>query len=215
MKSLSQELTEPIQDDNPFELVQKLGDCYTSVGQYEQAQEQYEQAAQMAPDEPGPYIGLGVIAFQNDQIEQADLLFRVAVRLAPNNTKAVTGLAMVHQKQGHFQEAFQWYMKSLELDINNLTAILGLFQSSCQMGSFSEVTHYLEVYIQNHPNDTAVLFTLGALYAKDSEFLKAKCVLDRLIELDPQNTDAESLLDEVQYHLARNASLIQAIETSA
>ncbi len=42
-----------------YEALRELGDCYTSVGKYSQAQHCYEKAATLGPDEPGPYIGLG------------------------------------------------------------------------------------------------------------------------------------------------------------
>ncbi len=52
-----------------YEVLQELGDCYTSVGNYAQAQHCYEKAASMGPDEPGPYVGLGVIALQKNLLD--------------------------------------------------------------------------------------------------------------------------------------------------
>ena len=78
-----------------YEVLQELGDCYTTVGRYEQAQHYYEKAASLGPDEPGPYVGLGVIALQKNQLEDAEIAFRVACRLATDCAKAYTGLAMV------------------------------------------------------------------------------------------------------------------------
>ncbi len=46
-----------------YDVVKELGDCYASVGNFREAQKCYEKAASLAPDEAGPYIGIGVIAF--------------------------------------------------------------------------------------------------------------------------------------------------------
>ena len=48
--------------DSQYETLQELGNCYASVGQYAQAQTCYEKTAILGPDEPGPYVGLGVVA---------------------------------------------------------------------------------------------------------------------------------------------------------
>jgi Flp pilus assembly protein TadD len=184
-----------------YEVLRELGDCYTSVGNYDQAQRCYERAASLGPDEPGPYVGLGVAALQRGQLDDAEIAFRVACRLDPDCAKAYTGMAMVAQQRREFQPAFDLYMKSLELDTDNITALLGLFQVSCEMASFARVIHYLEVYLEMHPGDTAVMFALAALYHKDGRAEDARNMLLSLLALEPGNRDAGSLLEEVEHTL--------------
>ena len=128
-----------------YEVLQELGDCYSSVGNHAQAQQHYEKAAVLAPDEAGPYLGLGVVALQQDQLDDAEIAFRIACRLDANCAKAYVGLGLAAQQRADYKKAFEMYLKCLELDTDNLIAILGLFQTSCQMGSFAKVTHYLKV----------------------------------------------------------------------
>jgi tetratricopeptide (TPR) repeat protein len=186
-----------------YELLQQLGDCHTSVGSYEQARQYYEKAATVNPDEPGPYVGLGVIALQKDLLDDARIAFRVACRLDPNCSKAYAGLAMAAQQSGDYKSAFDMYLKSLELDVDNLTALLGLFQASCQMGSFAKVIHYLRAYLGMHPGDTAVMFSLAALYMRDDQLGQSRELLLDLLALEPANKDAIGLLEEVEHKLAK------------
>ncbi|MBN2133948.1 MAG: tetratricopeptide repeat protein [Sedimentisphaerales bacterium] len=185
-----------------YEVLREMGDCYTSVGDYGQAQRCYEKAASLGPDEPGPYVGLGVAALQKDQLDEAEIAFRVACRLDANCAKAHAGLAMVAQRRQDYPQAFDLYMKSLELDTDNISVLLGLFQVSCEMGSFAKVIYYLEVYLQMHPGDTSVLFALAALYLKDSRPEQARNTLLNLLALEPTNRDAANLLEEVEHNLA-------------
>ncbi len=185
-----------------YEVLRELGDCYTSVGNYSQAHRCYEKAASLGPDEPGPYVGLGVAALQCGKLEDAEIAFRVACRLDPDCAKAYAGMAMVAQQRGKHAESFDLYMKSLELDTDNITALLGLFQVSCEMGSFAKVIYYLEVYLQMHPGDTAVMFALAALYLKDVRPERARDTLQDLLALDSANQDAVNLLEEVEHSLA-------------
>jgi len=186
-----------------YEVLQELGDCYTSVGNYTQAQQYYEKAAVLAPDEPNPYVGLGVVALQKNLLDDAEIAFRVACRLDANCAKAYTGFAMVAQQRADYKRAFEMYLKSLELDTDNLIALLGLFQTSCQMGSFAKVIYYLEVYLNMHPGDTSVMFPLAALYMKDGKLKESKKILLDLLTLDKSHKDAANLLEEVEHGLAQ------------
>jgi len=186
-----------------YEVLQELGDCYTSVGNYAQAQQYYEKAAVLSPDEAGPYVGLGVVALQKNLLDDAEIAFRVACRLDVNCAKAYTGFAMIAQQRADYKQAFEMYLKSLELDTDNLIALLGLFQTSCQMGSFAKVIHYLEVYLDMHPGDTSVMFPLASLYMKDGRFEESKKILLDLLTLDENHKDAANLLEEVEHSLAQ------------
>ena len=196
--------TEQQQDSTQhYEVLQELGDCYTSVGNYAEAQKCYEKAASLGPDEPGPYVGLGVVALQEDILDDAEIAFRVACRLDANCAKAYAGLAMVAQQRADYKQAFEMYLKCLELDTDNLIALLGLFQTSCQMGSFAKVIHYLEQYLNMHPGDASVMFSLAALYMKDGRLEQSKKILSDMLTLDPDNKNAANLLEEVEHSLAK------------
>ena len=186
-----------------YEALQELGDHYTTVGDYNQARQYYGKAASIGPDEPGPYVGLGVVAFQENLLDDAELAFQVACRLDSDCSKAYAGLAMVAQERADYEKAFEMYLKCLESDTDNLTALLGLFQTSCQMGSFAKVIHYLQLYLSTHPQDTSVMFSLAALYVKEGRFEQARKILSDILTLDAANKDAANLLEEVECNLAQ------------
>ena len=186
-----------------YEALQEMGDCYASVGNYKLAQKYYEKAAVLSPDAPDPYVGLGVVALQNNQLDDAEIAFKVACRLDADCAKAYAGLGLTAQQRTDYKQAFEMYLKSLELDTENLIALLGLFQASCQMGSFAQVTHYLEIYLNMHPGDTSVMFPLAALYMKDGRFEESKKALLDVLTLDKNHKDAANLLEEVEHSLAQ------------
>ena len=188
-----------------YDVLQQLGDCYASVADYHRAQEHYDKAASLAPDAPLPYVGLGVVALQQGKLDDAEIAFKVARRLDQKCAKAYGGLAMVAQQRGKFPEALELYLKCLEIDNDNLTALLGLFQTSCQMGSFARVIHYLELYLNMHSGDTAVMFCLATLYMKDSNLPQARQMLLDVLTLNPENTDAANLLEEVEHCIGKAA----------
>ena len=190
-----------------YEVLMELGDCHATVGRYEPARQYYNKAAAISPDEAGPYVGLGVILLHENHLEDADIAFRVAYRLNNRCSKAFVGMAMVHQQRGDYRVAFDLYLKCMELDPNNLTALLGLFQSSCQMGTFSKVIHYLQVYLEMHPADVSVMFSLSALYMKEGRLEDSKNLLSDVIVLDPSNHDAVNLLEEIEHKIAQDIQI--------
>jgi len=186
---------------------QELGDNFLSVGDTVQAQQCYEKAAVLDTDNAGPYVGLGTVAMKNDLLDDAQLAFRVACRLDPKCSRAYEGLGAVAQKNGDHEHAFEMYLKCLELNTDNLAALLGLFQASSQMGSFAKIIHYLEVYLQMHPDDGSVMFSLATLYIKEDQFDKSKTMLLEILEADPENKDAADLLEEVQRNFVQTVAL--------
>jgi Flp pilus assembly protein TadD len=191
-----------------YEVLQELGDCHASVGNYSEAQQYYEKAAVLSPDEAGPYVGLGVVALQKNLLDDAEIAFRVACRLNANCAKAYAGFAMVAQQRADYKQAFEMYLKSLELDTDNLVALLGLFQASCQMGSFAKVIYYLETYLNMHPGDTSVMFPLAALYMKDGKLEESRNTLLNLLILDENHKDAANLLEEVEHSLVQTKQVV-------
>jgi tetratricopeptide (TPR) repeat protein len=202
MDMIHSNISEQENTSQRYEVLRELGDCYASVGGCEQAQRCYEKAATLGPDEADPYVGLGVVAMQQGLLEDAEIAFRVAHRLDSSSSKAFAGLAMVAQERGDYKQAFDMYLRCLELDTDNLTALLGLFQASCKMGSFAQVIHYLEVYLDMHPGDGSVMFSLSALYVREGRLVEAASLLKDILVLAPDNVDAADLLEEVEHGLA-------------
>jgi tetratricopeptide (TPR) repeat protein len=190
-----------------YEELQELGHHYTFIGDYTRAQKYFEKATSLSPDEPGPYVGLGIVDFQKGLLEDAEIAFRVACRLAPDYSRAYAGLAMVAQKKADYEKAFEMYLKCLELDTDNMTALLGLFQTSRQMGSFAKVVHCLELYLDTHLQDTSVMFSLAALYVKEGRFEQSRKVLLDILTFDRENKDAANLLEEVNHNMAQKAGV--------
>jgi Flp pilus assembly protein TadD len=184
--------------DQHYEVLKELGDCHTALGNHPRAAECYQEAARLAPDRPGPHVGLGVIGLQTGRLADAERAFRRAVQVDPRSSEAVGGLAMTFQQMKEYPAALEMYLKCLELDGDNLVALLGLFQTSCQMGSFSKVIYYLNVYLERHPGDTSVLFCLATLYARDGRFDEAQEALLTILALEPGNAEAARLLKDVQ-----------------
>jgi len=188
--------------DLDFRTLQELADNFLSIGDLDKAEIYYEKAARIDADHAVPYVGIGTIALRKNIPDEAQLAFRVACRLDPNCSQAYEGLGKIAQQNEKHEIAIEMYLKCLELDANNLSALLGLFQASSQMGSFAKIIHYLQIYLNMHPDDIAVMFSLATLYIKENQYQKSKKMLLNILAICPDNNDAQNLLEEVQQNLA-------------
>jgi tetratricopeptide (TPR) repeat protein len=108
------------QESTDYAQMLKARDYHTSTADYGIARKCYETAAALNPDDAAPYIGLGIIDYQQDLFDDAEIAFRVACRLDPQCGRAYCGLAMTAQKKGNYEKAFEMYLKCLELESDNL-----------------------------------------------------------------------------------------------
>ncbi|MBS3734226.1 MAG: tetratricopeptide repeat protein [Phycisphaerae bacterium] len=185
-----------------YDVMIEMGDCYAGLDDAPAARRYYRQAMALDPARAKPHIGLGVLALQAGRSAEALEAFTQAARTEPDCAEAYGGLAMVHQQQGRYAEAFEMYLTCLELDADNLTALLGLFQTSCQMGTFAKVIHFLEVYLDRHPDDASVLFCLASLYVKEDRLHDARDALRRTVAMEPDKSEAAELLRDLERRLA-------------
>ena len=74
------------------------------------------------------------------------------------------------------------------------------------MGSFGRVIDYLNTYLKMHPGDISVMFCLATLYMKDQQITQAGQLLRDILTVEPQNTDAQNLLEEAEHILAQNTN---------
>jgi len=188
-----------------YQELKELGDCYAAIGDGDSARACYLEAAELVPGGPEPHVGLGTVALQAGDVDAARAAFEQALQCDDKCADAYGGLAMVFQQQQAYEEAFDMYLRCLELEGDNLVALLGLFQTSCQMGTFAKVIHYLELYLDQHPGDTSVLFCLATLYAREGQLSKARDILLNVLALEPDKTEAGQLLAEVQDVMAQGA----------
>jgi len=187
--------------DQEYQLLMDLADHYAAIAEVPRARRCYLRAAQLEPSAAQPLVRLGTLALQEQALDQAQQAFEQACRLRGSRCEAYAGLAMVYQHRCQFGLAFDMYLRCLEADQDNLVALLGLFQTSCQMGSFAKVIYYLEVYLDRHPGDTAVLFCLATLYAREGLLSKARQALLDVLALEPDKNEAAALLSAVEQSL--------------
>jgi len=161
-------------------------------------------AAAVAPDEPAsrntvvvspgsaepvlnPQLLQAYAALQSGQLDQAQRLYSDVLGAEPKNIDALLGLAAVAVRQGNSEEATRRYLHLLELEPQNALAQSGLI---ALLGRADPVAaeSKLRQLIAREPS-AHLYFTLGNLYADQSQWAAAQHAYFQAHHLEPANPD--------------------------
>ncbi|HSQ05914.1 MAG TPA: tetratricopeptide repeat protein [Burkholderiales bacterium] len=134
-----------------------------------------------------PVLSQAYGALQAGRYEDAQRLYAQIERGEPRNIDALLGLAAVAVHTGRADEAVPLYMRILESDPRNSiaqAALLALVGQEDPLAAESRLKRLLE----REPS-AFLYFTLGNLYAEQSQWAPAQQAYFRAHHLDPANAD--------------------------
>jgi len=139
----------------------------------------YETALTLEPSNPFIYLEIG-----RTYVNEADLL----INQAQKDEQAK------NQMNDYLNKAVEAYGKAIELKSNYAPANYEIALVYDQQGKTNEAISKMENSLQLVPQDTGVIFQLGVLYYKTSQFDKAKAALAKAVSLDPNFSNARYFL---------------------
>lgn len=181
-----------------YEVLKNLGDCRVATGQYDQAREDYRQAAELGKDFPGHQAGLACIELLQGRTEAARQAFDAVAKAYPGCAEAWWGMAMACGKLGRYPEAIAHYRKCLSLQADNGLALRGLFDACLRFDRMEGVEPLLEAHLQKHPGDLEVLLCKARLQMKLGQSKDAGQTLSTIVALDPSMAQAHELLAQLK-----------------
>jgi tetratricopeptide (TPR) repeat protein len=134
-----------------------------------------------------PVLPRAYAALQSGQIEEAQRFYNDVLGADPKNTDALLGLAAVAVRRGDSDEATRRYLHLLELEPQNAFAQSGLI---ALLGRADPVAaeSKLKQLIARGPS-AHLYFTLGNLYADQSQWAAAQHAYFQAHHLEPANPD--------------------------
>ncbi len=112
-------------------------------------------------------------------------------------------LGQAYTAMGDAESALEWYNEALEKHpTDRLFLIMG--KEAFQLGYYNEAASYYQQAIERSRDDNLIktgLFQLGQLYYDVGNYKMAKGVLERLVSMEPQNTNNLYLFAETLYEL--------------
>ncbi len=134
-----------------------------------------------------PLLPQAYAALQSGQLDQAQRLYSDVLGAEPKNIDALLGLAAVAVRQGNSEEATRRYVHLLELEPQNALAQSGLIALLGRADPAAAESR-LKQLIAREPS-AHLYFTLGNLYADQSQWAAAQRAYFQAHYLEPANPD--------------------------
>lgn len=139
----------------------------------------YEMASTLEPSNPFIYLEIG-----RTYVNEADLL----IDQAQKDEQAKS------QMDDYLNKAVEAYGKAIELKSNYVPANYEIALVYDRQGKTNEAIGKMQNSLQLAPQDTGVIFQLGVLYYKTSQFDKAKLAFAEAVSLDSNFSNARYFL---------------------
>jgi len=137
--------------------------------------------------EVSPQLVNAYQAFQQNRLDAAQESYQKILLAEPNNTEALLGLAAIAEQQKQPDKAAQYYLQVLRLDPKNAIAqagLLGIVGHTDPQASEAR----LKQLLAREPS-AFVYFTLGNMYAEQSQWPAAQAAYFQALHLQPDNAD--------------------------
>jgi len=122
-----------------------LGNLYSNMGLFDEAEKYLSQALQQAPDQAAVYINFGRLYNHQRQYLKSREYYLKALSLEPNNAAIHYNLGNNYRKTGDYQHACTYLTQCLQLDPNFANAEHNLGLNELAMGKFDTAwRHYFK-----------------------------------------------------------------------
>jgi len=176
------------------DLILSRGIAFTLKAQFARARQDYEQAIQIAPADPGSYLALGLSELEDGNLTDATNAFRKAGDLGSRDPRVYYFLAEALIQQGvepetpSFQQARQATETALSLDPNFAYAYLDRAKLELQAQQVDQAVRDLERARSLDPKSRTAAYLLAQAYRRKGEKEKA----DSLFASVKESSDREA-----------------------
>jgi serine/threonine-protein kinase len=171
----------------------QLGTYSLTLGKFAEAGRQYEQAAELTPDNARVWNNVGIANRRQNKFAEAEAAYRKAIALNPAFIY-MANLGNVLWEEGNYSGAVEFYQKSVELNPTYYRAQAGLAAARDRIGEKAKAREFYlkaislaEEIRQNSPKDVTVLSLLGAYYATVHMPEKSLPLLRQAVTLAPED----------------------------
>lgn len=188
-------------------LYRLVGDSFTKLGDGESGKKAYLEAANLDPYSSKAYIGLGTVGLMQNGFDISIVHFQKAVSLAPQDEMANFGLGLAFQGLNELKEAEKWVEKSLDINPYNTAAIFTRVKIAYGLEDYKGAIHSIRVYLEKHPKDFNMIFSLAGLLFKVGELNEVSALASTILEADPFNQRAQALAKQVEEIMSGKSSV--------
>ena len=190
-----------------------LGDWYFNERHYTLAILTYKRALELDPECAAIHHRLGLAYYKEGEFDDAKDAFQKAISLNSSSAHYHYSLGQLLQDysdlDGAWVEAVHEFTKAIELDPSYVEAWYDRGSLYDKRGELEKACHDFQQVVTQMPN-YAARYNLAVLYIKRQMWAEAQEVLEEILSIEPNDSDAYYHLADV--HLQRSGDLSLAID---
>ncbi len=198
----------------------RLGTFLFQSGRYEEAVEQYQYVVGLEPNDMNGYSNLGAAYTLVGNLASAALAHKKAIEIEPTQS-AYSNLGMMQYYLGETEAAIESHTKAVELKPNDYLAHSNLGDALWVAGREHEARREFQTAealamaaMRVNPNDPLVMMDLAWIRTSLAKHIEAKNLIDKAIELAPQDPYAHYIYGLMLYRGGNNTDALNAFETA-
>jgi len=176
------------------ELYLMLGDGFMMAEENERGIRMLRRAVELDPKSARAHALLGRALVTDQQFEEALPELERALKLDPRNTEAWYGKGLALASLNRPNEAIEAMKRTLAIDPDYNIAYVVLSTAYEQSGRHDEALKTAAQAEKHAHDDPSTLYSLAQLYSGLQQYPKARALAERVIAIDPEDTEARMLL---------------------
>jgi len=166
------------------------------------ASDAFQQAINLNPNRPTPYLNLAMTLFDRVQYTAADEMFLEAVKHGlPNGDQWFVNFAALYRKQNMTSRAINLLLKGKEIYPQSYEIAANLGSALAQADRYTEGLHELERALGLQPSSTLALNNLGVFYARQKDYARALDFWNRSLAIDARQPQVRAAADAARSRL--------------
>lgn len=171
-------------------------------GKLKDAADAFQQAIELNPNRPVPYLNLAMVLFDQQHYTDADQAFLTAVTKGlPNAEQYFVDFAALYREKDAPSRAIALLAKGKEIFPQSYLIAANLGATLVSADRFTEGVPELERALGMQPSSTEVLNNLGIYYAKKNDYARALDYWNRSLTIQPQQPVIRQAADAARSRL--------------
>ncbi|RMH63376.1 MAG: glycosyltransferase [Calditrichaeota bacterium] len=150
---------------------------------------------------PEALFGEVLCALRKDQQLRAVTLLNKITDRWPDFAPACNQLGIIHFQDGRVEEALAWFARAIENDRDWLEPQRNYGLALIEKGDYENGIATFNKIIGQHPDDVESLLIIAGFYIEVERWNQAENMLQKILEIDPENETARRQLTEIKAHL--------------
>jgi len=177
-----------LEPNNP-ESELNLGLCFMMQNLFNEALPHLNQATKLKPNFIEAMVNQAICLIELNDIEMALEIAIATTNISPTNDACWSALGAVHFKKNNIVDAIYCYQKAIALDSHNFKHQVNLAKCHDNNGDTDKVIAAFNSALFLNPKNIDCLNSLATIYIRQEKFADALPLLNKALELEPDNSD--------------------------